>query len=449
MKKSLLTLLAAGFSVGAFAQATPSPDWTTLQNTNFPTTSAGLILMDVVDVNTVWGIGNYGTNGRPSNLYTTTNNGGTSWTTGPFMADTNTYQISNIEGVDAMTAWVAIFDKAIGKGKVRNTTNGGTTWTDVTPVGSFTNASSFADFVCFVTPSTGIVVGDPVGGEYEIWKTTNAGTSWSKITGPNIPNPLSASEYGLTDSYFSLGNTIWFGTNLGRVYKSTDAGSTWTVSAAMAGITEVSRIAFTDANNGLCAGSTGSASNLMQTTDGGATWLNMGVPLNCGFNDIAPITGTNWFASVSNPSLTMAYTMDNGANWIDWGSMNIGYLQIGFANNNVGWAGTFSDASSVGVGGVYKYNGIPLGIAQSSGAPIAINMFPNPSNGIVHIQLPSAKKGLEISVKDALGKVVYSEKLTTTTTEDKTLNLQSLSKGIYFVDVTTDRNKYHQKIVIE
>jgi photosystem II stability/assembly factor-like uncharacterized protein len=448
MKKTLLTLLAAGLTASAFAQ--PGPDWTTMQNTNFPTTSAGLILMDVVDVNTVWGLGNYGSNGRQSNLYTMTNNGGTSWTTGPILPDTNTYQISNIEGVDAMTCWMSAWTKSTGnKGVVYNTTNGGTTWTNVTPVGSFTNASSFADFICFVTPSVGVLVGDPVGGDFEIWKTTNSGTSWSKIPGASIPNPLSASEYGLTDSYFSLGNTIWFGTNLGRVYKSTDAGSTWTVCAAMSGITEVSRIGFTDANNGLCAGTFGTASNLMQTTDGGVTWTNLGVPTGCGFNDIAPITGTSWFASVSNPSLTMAYSMDNGVNWIDWGSTNIGWLQIGFANNNVGWAGTFSDNTSVGLGGVFKYNGIPLGIQQSSGAPIAINMFPNPSNGIVHIQLPSAKKGLEISVKDAVGKVVYSEKTVTTTTEDKTLNLQQLAKGIYFVDVITDKDKYHQKIVIE
>lgn len=450
MKKSLLTIFAAALSAGAFAQAIPSPFWSTLQNTNLPTTSAGLILMDVLDANTVWGLGNYGSNGRQSNLFTMTNNGGTTWTTGPILPDTNTYQISNIEGIDANTCWMSAWTKSTGnKGVVYNTTNAGATWTNVTPVGSFTNVSSFVDFICFVTPTTGVVVGDPVGGEFEIWKTTNSGTSWSKIAGANIPNPLSTSEYGLTDSYFSLGNTIWFGTNLGRVYKSTDAGSTWTVSATMAGITEVSRIAFVDANNGLCAGTSGTASNLMQTTNGGATWTNLGVPANCGFNDIAPITGTSWFASVSNPSLTMAYSTDNGVTWTDWLSANIGYLQIGFASNSVGWASTFSDNATVGLGGVYKFSGLPLGIGQPNLAPKAISTYPNPSNGIVHVLLPSAKKGLDVSVKDALGHEVYSERIITTSSENKSFNLQHLAKGIYFIDMTSENEKYHQKIVIE
>jgi len=447
MKKSLLTILSAVLSLSAFAQ--PSPSWSTQQNTNFPHTSAGLILMDVVDANTVWGLGNYGTNGRQSNLFTMTSNAGSTWATDSILPDTNVYQISNIEGIDATTCWMSAWTKATGnKGVVYNTTNGGVSWQNVTPVNSFTNNSSFVDFVCFVNPTVGIVVGDPVGGEYEIWKTINGGTSWSKIPGANIPNPIGA-EYALTDSYFALGNTIWFGSNNGRVYKSMDAGDTWTVSATMAGITEVSRIAFTDANNGLCAGTSGSASNLMQTTNGGANWTNLGAPTGVGFNDIAPITGTSWFASVSNPSTTMAYSMDNGATWNDWGSIGIGYLQIGFASNSVGWAGTFSDNFSIGIGGVYTFNGLPLGIGKSIPAPKAFNAYPNPSNGNVTIQLPVAKRGLTISVKNALGQEVYSEKTSTTGMESKTLNLQQLPKGIYFIDLNTENEKYHQKIVIE
>ncbi len=449
MKKILLTISSIVLTINIFAQQVPSPFWNTLQNTNFPTTSAGLLLMDVVDANVVWGIGNYGTNGRFSNLFTTTSNGGALWTVDSIMPDTNTWQISNIDGVDANTAWVSAWNKISGNlGIIYQTVNGGLSWNNVTPVGSFTNATSFADFVVFVTPTVGICLGDPVAGEFEIWKTINSGTTWAKINGASIPNPLGG-EYGLTDSYFSLGNTIWFGTNVGRVYRSTDAGSTWTVSTAMPGVTETTRIAFTDQNNGLCAGLSGAVTNLFQTTNGGLTWTNLGQPINFGNNDIAPITGTTWFASVSNQSLSIAYTSDLGITWNSWGGSNIGYLQIGFANNNVAWAGTFSDNVTVGLGGVYKYSGAPLGVTQSNYAPRALNTYPNPSNGIIYLTLPSAKKGLTILISDAIGNVVYSEKAVTTTSEEKILNLQHLSKGIYFVDFTSDNEVYHQKIAIE
>ncbi|HWY13471.1 MAG TPA: T9SS type A sorting domain-containing protein [Bacteroidia bacterium] len=450
MKKILLTTFASvALSISAFSQAVPSPFWATLQNTNFPTTQAGLIMMDVVDMNTVWGQGNYGANGRPSALFSTTSNGGTTWTSGNILPDTNTYEISNIEGIDADTAWIAAWTKSTGNmGVLYKTNNAGVSWTNVTPVGTFTNASSFADFVAFVNPTVGICLGDPVGGSFEIHKTINGGATWSAIAGTNIPNPVSG-EYGLTNSFTTYSNTIWYGTNKGRVYRSSNAGSTWTVSAAMTGATDVSRLAFTDANNGLCIAATGTVQNLWQTTNGGMTWTNLAQPINCGFNDVAAIKGTSWFASVSNPSMSIAYSTDNGVTWNSWGGSGIGYLTIGFSDNATGWAGTFSDAVSASVGGVYKFSGLPLGIAQSNLAPKAISTYPNPNNGTFQILLPSAKRGLSISVTDALGNVVYSEKTTTTSSENKTFNLQHLAKGIYFVDMTSDVEKYHQKIVIQ
>lgn len=449
MKKSLLTIFTAALALSASAQV-PSPSWNILQNTNFPHPSAGLILMDVVSPNDVWGVGNFGSNGRNSNLYTLTNDG-SNWNSGMIFPDTNTYVIANIDGVSATTAWVSAYERVNqNKGVIYTTSNSGASWANGGNASMFANAGAFANWVTFVTPSVGVAMGDPNPGttpanEFELWRTTDGGGTWAAINGSVIPNPVSG-EYGLTNSYTTYSNTIWFGTNKGRVIRSLDAGQTW--SASTTGATaDVSRLAFTDAMTGLAIGATGTTNNLYRTTNGGATWTSLGQPANLGYNDLAPITGTSWFASVSNPSLSIAYSTDNGTSWISWGGSGIGYLSIGFADNLTGWAGTFSDIGSSG--GVYKFSDVtPLGVTSIS-APKAVEVYPNPSNGTIHFTLPSSKSGLTLTITDALGQVVYNEKTITTTLENRTLKLDNLAKGIYFMNIATENEKFVQKIVIE
>ena len=55
MKKKLLSICAlVAITFGAQAQ---SPDWSTIQNTNFSQVSAGIRYMDAVDANVIWATG--------------------------------------------------------------------------------------------------------------------------------------------------------------------------------------------------------------------------------------------------------------------------------------------------------------------------------------------------------------------------------------------------------
>ncbi len=84
----------------------------------------------------------------------------------------------------------------------------------------------------------GVAQGDPVSGEYEIYVTTNGGEAWTPIPGANIPNPTSG-EFGITGNYCAFGDNIWFGTNQGRIFRSTDKGNTWAASMTAFGAAEV------------------------------------------------------------------------------------------------------------------------------------------------------------------------------------------------------------------
>ena len=141
--------------------------------------------------------------------------------------------------------------------------------------------------------------------------------------------------------------------------------------------------------------------------------------------------------------------MDNGVTWTDWGSQNIGYLTMDFVNNNTGWAGTFSSQVVIGTEGLYKYSGIPLGVKNSDMRPLAVNLYPNPSNGVFTIKMPPAKQGYEITVFDVLGKKVYSHSGKTPGFETLSYDLSHLGKGIYNINIVSGNQISTEKIIIE
>jgi photosystem II stability/assembly factor-like uncharacterized protein len=374
MKNSLLTFFGLAALGSAVAQQTPSPSWTISQNASFSITSAGVRFLDAVDQNTVWLLGYDGTApGLDYNWWSKTTNGGTTYTSGNVYADTNTYVPANMEGVDGNVAWVASYLKSTqDRGAIHKTTDGGATWTNMAAPNMFSVAgTSFVDFVSFLTPSVGIALGDPVGGDFEVYRTNNAGTSWTAVPGANLPNSLSG-EYGLVNIYAKFGTTnYWFGTNKNRIYRSTDAGATWSVAAQMTStigaVLGVNRVAFMDAMHGLCEvyfGPQGSGTlTLWNTSDGGATWSMIpSVDPNYGQNGLCGIPGTSWYASAGagQGNNIISFSMDNGVTWNSWGGANIQYLNVDFVSPTTGWAGSFSDPATPSIGGIYKYSGPSL-----------------------------------------------------------------------------------------
>lgn len=467
MKKTLLTILSAVASISAFAQPLPSPEWATLQNTSFTVSAAGTRFLDAVSSNDVWIIGYDGfAYNRNYNWFSVTNNGGTTFTTGNVYSDTSTYQMGNLDAIDGSNCWVSAFMKASqSMGAVHQTTNGGVTWTDMTPVGAYTNSASFVNIVAFVTPSVGIIMGDPVGTDFEIWRTTNGGTSFTKVPGANIPNSLSG-EYGTVNIYEKYGpNDIWFGTTKNRIFHSNDGGLNWTVSSTITstlGAAQfVTDIAFSDANNGLMTcyfgpSATTASITLWNTTNGGATWSQIpSISPQFGYNDFAAVKGVpGMYGSCSNGSTSavqfLSYSTDNGVTWTDWGSQNIGYLAMDFVDNQNAWAGTFSSQVVIGTEGVYRFSGVPLGLNNKGGmTPLAVDVYPNPSNGIFSIKMPTAKEGFSITVYDVTGKQVYSHSGKTACMETLSYDLSHLGKGIYNINITKGNDVSTQKIIIQ
>ena len=377
MKKQLLSIFAA-VTVSTVVAQVPAAAWSTNQHAIFPTSVAnsGVKFMDAVDANVVWVTGiDYAAPSRNYNWYSRTINGGTSFAGGNIFSDTNTYVVANMEGIDANTAWVCSYMKAVqGKGAIHRTTNGGTSWVNMSATGMFTNTTAFANWVTFLTPSVGIANGDPVNGEFELWRTTDGGLSWTPTPGANIPNPNSG-EFAIVNLYAKVGTSnVWFGTNGNRIFRTTDAGLTYSVAAVGPVTNTVTEIAFSGPLNGVCyMVNSGGTAELWNSYDGGATWTQVTpLPANLGLFDVGQIPGTGNLVSygAGNTNQIISYSSNNGLTWTDFGSVAIPYITGDFVNGTTAWAGSFdfTDANSVSFNNIWKFSGAITGTVAPTAA---------------------------------------------------------------------------------
>ncbi len=202
-------------------------DWTT-QSSGFQTTIRAISSMSAVDCDVAWAIAWNGiwVNNMfiPCQDYTRTIDGGTTWTSGA-IPNTEGLTSSMVFAISADNAYVLMY-KLSGSNLpgVFVTTDGGATW-NRQATALFNSPFSWPDCIHFFNENEGWCMGDPpsTAEGFEMYTTTDGGTTWIPVPPGNIPAPLS-DEYGMTEGYSAVGETIWYGTTRGRIYKSTDKG---------------------------------------------------------------------------------------------------------------------------------------------------------------------------------------------------------------------------------
>jgi hypothetical protein len=479
MKKFLLSLGLLGTAIGAHAQGTPVNlgPWVEVNTPNSGALAPGYRIDNIstVSTNVAWATAFERPSGSTNYFFRTNNAAGTEFDFDGITATggNSSFEAANISGVSATTAVVAKFGSG-GGGEILRTTNGGAGWVKVTTASQFTNSASFLDFVHMFDANEGVAVGDPVGGYFEIYRTTNGGASWSRIgqTAAITPN---AGEAALVGSYFALGNTIWFGgaslgsTDQERVFKSTDRGVTWSVSAATPLTETISHLAFKDQSNGIAynqkvVSGTVTEINVIRTSDGGATWQTI-VPNNTSTGSffryaIDAVNGRYYSSGQRFPSAAGNddfgfSTSTDGVNWsniVTGGAEFFAMDLIPGANSNsaAGYGGLQTDAN--GVGGIYKATNIVPLATRDQALQSALSVYPNPStSGVFKVDLGSALKGnAELTVVDAMGRQVKSQSVSATSVGSKAFNLDLSNEkaGVYTLQFRTDAGLATQKVVI-
>lgn len=419
MKKVLLSGLL--ISTALFQAQTWTP-----QNSGFPAAGTGVTAFSIVDANNAWAFGSDGTQAANYQVYTRTTNAGATWTAGNISIGNTTLLISDIAAVSGTTAFVAATRSAGGSGGgIWKTTDSGATWAKQTTA-TYNVSTSFPNVVYFFDANTGFTMGDPdTSLVFELYTTVNGGTTWTKVPAANIPAARS-DEFGYVHNRATVGNTIWFGTSIGNVYKSNNKGLNWTVSATpvsdFGGLAASASLTLKDANTGWIVDQD---AQLYRTVNAGVNWTAVtatGPIYNAG---IAFVPGTaNTLVSYGSRGATngSSISTDGGTTWTALDTIQ--KSAVAAFNGGTVYSGGFTSAAG---GGMFKLSAI-LATSEGASAKQAVSIYPNPTQGNVTV---SSKSSVEaVQVLDMTGKVVKNF------SKISQLDLSSLQSGVYMLKVT-------------
>lgn len=283
-----------------------------------------------------------------------------------------------------------------GNARVFMTTNGGTNWGS----NSVSSITGFINDIQFYDDNNGILLGDPKGSVWGIGKSTDGGSSWNLVA--NVPQPLS-NETGFVNSLDYLDDNIWFGTSVGRVYRSADKGETWQPAPVYSG-GKVMFISFYDNNSGIAVYTESQQENAQYkcaaTQDGGAQWeLNVfnfttsgmvpvylyAIPgtriivaqLNNGSVMATEDLGVSWYPVLSKEQLSVQIGggFTNGENVRLWGAgLNVGYLDFKFTPTDVKRTLSLTTTNSVDYGVMQLNNGKNERITVENAGNVSLNI---------------------------------------------------------------------------
>lgn len=310
---AIAAVFTAAIAVSAGAQSVPRI--TEVQSG----TSKLLQAVHAVNAQVVWASGHGGAVLR-------SRDGGRTWERFETPAG-DTLEYRDVHAVSADTAWILSSGDGT-KSRIYRTTNGGATWRlqFVNP-----DSSAFYDCLSFGTALQGVAYGDASQKRTNILRTEDGGATWKLLAPSAVPYPLpSEGAFAASGRCVVHGNanTVYVATGApgARLFRSRDAGRTWTVEntpftrGTVAGLTGLS---FVDGDRGIAVAAdinklrTDVSQGVVGiTTDGGRTWeMRTRPPLP------GALAGVTWVRD-AGPGVAVAtgfggafYTTDEGRSW--------------------------------------------------------------------------------------------------------------------------------------
>jgi photosystem II stability/assembly factor-like uncharacterized protein len=311
-------------------------------------------------------------------------------------------------------------------GGLQRSVNGGISWTYIAP--------SSGDWV---TP----YIIDPVNhlrlyyGGLNLYKSENQGTSWAVIPGTNL-----AAYYQAIAVAPSNTNIVYAATSNKIIKIDISTNSVTNITGVLptttGGINYIA-VSNTDPNKIwiVMAGYT-AGNKVWKSTNGGTTWTNISGTLpNLPVNTIVYQNGSINDRVYIGTDIGV-YQIDNSL--LDWALFNkllpnvmIHELEINYTSNKI-------VAATYGMG-IWQASLLapapPTAKANTVVEQLSVNVFPNPSNGLVNIQVQDAKTDVSVEVYKITGDKVANFNFKAANSKNIRINLSNQPFGNYVIRI--------------
>ncbi len=403
----------------------------------------GVSSISIVDEDTVWAAAiNWLSNSVTPMVYRTIN-GGVDWEGHPVPGGFGK-QLYSIVGLDAVTALVTTNDNLPWNGPggskiLYKTIDGGMNWQPVLQH----NAAGY--ILHFFNGLDGVCINQD-----DVAITDSGGDSWTLVDGDSIPDLAIGEIAGgfiqnIPSSLATIGDTLWMGTNKGRIFRSCNRGQKWEVFNLNLGDNPaIYAVAFSDAKNGLAGyreASLGSL-KLARTKDGGENWEPHYVPDGIELKEFIHIPGTpSTFigSSYVNPPQT-AFLSDYDEEWVIVdNALSINALE--FSTLQLGWS---ADGTTMPSNNPEVYKWDYVNYIDDVMKLKNILVYPIPFENELTVR--SDDQVIQrVKVYDMNGRIFFSQ--VGDGNQELHLDLPSLPSGIYFIDLKTNIGRIVKKLV--
>lgn len=226
-------------------------NWTTLNSVN----TGAVYGIQFLNANTGFVCGSLGHMSK-------TINGGNTWTTLSLPSPMNSYQLNNLYFLNTNTGWVAGLQGPFSPALIFKTTDGGVSWNS--PQNIETNPNGSAVTVQMADANKGFALFSPAS----LFSTTNGGTNWIKTTDPYVLSTQWNTMFVMSkDIIFLAGEGT---SNVKKVIRTTDGGSTWTdLTSNLLPTCFIFDIKWLNLKHGIISAAGG---YMAKTTNGGLNW---------------------------------------------------------------------------------------------------------------------------------------------------------------------------------
>lgn len=366
-----------------------------------------------------------------------------------------------------------VFAATLGGSKLYRSNTNGDSWQEINPPvsGNIPESGYFFNNRFFVSLNSS---------QDCIFFSTDNGSSWNSVSG--------APQTTWVRGFIDLSTNLFAYTSSKGIYKSSDGGSTW--AEANTGLTNMNVIAMTTIGNKLVAGTIGGG--VFVSADNGASWVQKIIGVNGGDLNVSAVWRMGNSLYFYDQGGAAYVSINEGNSWSPWSKpayIGIGLLEVyrkagslymetrHFAggglrdsiflstDEGISWMNITENlvASDLNGSGITELNGYTF-IAYNLISPLkgifrrlgltsvspevwdaGITFYPNPCLGYLQYTAPEGKMIQELRFYNTDGQLMFIHQ-----GQSDNINISSLDRGIYFVQIRfADNSISHTKVIKE